>query len=172
MADVKKIIKDLAGAYGDSNENQGKMVQILKGLAFSDDPKANEFMKALDKWTTSQSKKMFKENTSKLSTETLEIVEIKEEIKIGKTVLEKGDKIKILTESMDFVGDAVDVLKPIFLEELSTFKRQNVGIELMGSRLGETILVLLGSEIGKSISREDAHTILDRIAVIAKNKMS
>lgn len=55
---VSKMIKDLADAYGDSNEAQGKMVQILKGIAFSDDPKANEFMKALDKWTTQQSKKM------------------------------------------------------------------------------------------------------------------
>ena len=53
-----KVIKDLANAYGDSNEDQGKMVQLLRGLAFSDDPKANEFMKALDKWTTQQSKKM------------------------------------------------------------------------------------------------------------------
>jgi len=59
---VSKIIKDLADAYGDSNASQGKMVQLIRGLAFSDDPKANEFMKALDKWTTTQSKKMFKEN--------------------------------------------------------------------------------------------------------------
>lgn len=56
---AKKVIKDLADAYGDSNDAQGKMVQLLKGLAFSDDPEANKFMKALDKWTTQQSKKMF-----------------------------------------------------------------------------------------------------------------
>ena len=58
---AKKVIQDLADAYGDSNDAQGKMVQLLRGLAFSDDPKANEFMKALDKWTTQQSKKMFKD---------------------------------------------------------------------------------------------------------------
>lgn len=55
---AEKMIKDLADSYGDSNEDQGKMVQLLKGLAFSDDPEANKFMKALDKWTTQQSKKM------------------------------------------------------------------------------------------------------------------
>ena len=89
MADIKKIIKDLANAFGDSNEEQGKMVQLLKGLAFNDDPKANEFMKALDVWTTSQSKKMFKESV---------IIEIPKDVRIPGTsvILEKGDKIKIL----------------------------------------------------------------------------
>lgn len=47
-----KIIKDLAKSYGDSNEDQGQMVQLLKGLAFSDDPKANELMKKIDKITS------------------------------------------------------------------------------------------------------------------------
>jgi hypothetical protein len=50
--DAKKVIKDLAKSYGDSNENQGKMAQLIRGLAFSDDEAANKFMQALDKWTT------------------------------------------------------------------------------------------------------------------------
>lgn len=54
--DVKEIISDLADAYGKSNEDQGKMVQLLRGLAFSDDPLANKFMKKLDKETTEISK--------------------------------------------------------------------------------------------------------------------
>jgi roadblock/LC7 domain-containing protein len=57
--DIIKVIKDLSNSYSDSNESQGKMVQLLRGLAFSDDPKANEFMKALDKATTQISNKMF-----------------------------------------------------------------------------------------------------------------
>jgi hypothetical protein len=56
--DVEKVIKDLANAYGDSNEAQGKMSQLIRGLAFSDDPKANEFMELLDKATTEISKKV------------------------------------------------------------------------------------------------------------------
>jgi len=50
--DIEKMIADLEDAYGGSNEDQGKMVQLLRGLAFSDAPKANQFMKKLDKATT------------------------------------------------------------------------------------------------------------------------
>jgi hypothetical protein len=93
--DISKIIKDLGNSFGGSNEDQMRGVTLLKGLATSDDPKANEFMKALDKWTTQQSKKM---SESK-------VIEIQDEIKIvqdGKDlILEKGDKIEIL-ETMGF----------------------------------------------------------------------
>lgn len=57
-ADVEKIIKDLAKDFGGSNEDQAAGLQLLKGLAFSDDPKANEFMRELDKCTTQISNKM------------------------------------------------------------------------------------------------------------------
>lgn len=56
--DVSKIIADLGSAMAGSNEEQMKAVQLLKGLALSDDPKANKFMKALDKATTQISKDM------------------------------------------------------------------------------------------------------------------
>ena len=62
----KKIIQDLADAYGDSNESQGKMVSLIKGLAFSDEPEANAFMKALDKWTTEYANKMKEPNSTEL----------------------------------------------------------------------------------------------------------
>lgn len=89
--DAKKVIKDLAKSYGDSNEDQGKMVALMKGLAFSDDPAANKFMKALDKWTTSYAEKV------KESTQEENILKIKEEVVINETViLEAGDKIKVL----------------------------------------------------------------------------
>lgn len=63
--DVEKVIKDLAKSYGDSNEDQGKMVNLMKGLAFSDDAEANKFMKALDKWTTEYANKNVKESKMK-----------------------------------------------------------------------------------------------------------
>ncbi len=51
--DVDAIIKELIEtSWAGSNEEQGKAVQLLRGLAFSDDPKSNAFMKALDKATS------------------------------------------------------------------------------------------------------------------------
>ena len=51
--DVEKVIKELKDTdFGKDNESQGKMVQLLRGLAFSDDPKANDFMKKLDAYIT------------------------------------------------------------------------------------------------------------------------
>lgn len=52
-ADVDAIIKELVDTgWSGSNEEQMKAVQLLKGLATSDDPKANAFMKKLDKFTS------------------------------------------------------------------------------------------------------------------------
>jgi hypothetical protein len=47
-ADVKKLIQDLIDTpSSDENDDQGKFVQLLKGLAFSDDPESDTFMKKL-----------------------------------------------------------------------------------------------------------------------------
>ena len=56
--DVSKIIKDLGDDLAGSNEDQMRGVQLIKGLALSDDPKANEFMQILDKATSQISKEM------------------------------------------------------------------------------------------------------------------
>ena len=51
--DVDKIIKELIDTgWSGSNKEQMKAVQLLKGLATSDDPKSNAFMKKLDKFTS------------------------------------------------------------------------------------------------------------------------
>lgn len=55
---VDKMIKDLSKDFGGSNEDQLAGVQLLKGLAVSDDPMANKFMKELDKATTQISQKL------------------------------------------------------------------------------------------------------------------
>jgi len=58
--DVKKIIKELIDtSWGGSNEEQGKAIQLLKGLAFSDDPLSNKFLNAMDKWTSGLDPKDF-----------------------------------------------------------------------------------------------------------------
>lgn len=58
--DVSKVINDLIStSFGGSNEEQLKAVQLLKGLATSDDPKSNKFMKALDKFTSDLNPKDF-----------------------------------------------------------------------------------------------------------------
>lgn len=57
MADIKKMIKDLGDTnWGADNEAQMKAVQILKGLALSDEPESNTFMKKLSDASTSIAK--------------------------------------------------------------------------------------------------------------------
>ncbi len=51
--DAKEIIKELIDTgWSGSNEEQMKAVQLLKGLATSDDPASNAFMKKLDNFTS------------------------------------------------------------------------------------------------------------------------
>ena len=51
--DVGAVIKELIDTgWSGNNEEQMKAVQLLKGLATSDDPKSNAFMKKLDKFTS------------------------------------------------------------------------------------------------------------------------
>lgn len=59
--DVKKAIDSLIDTdFGGSNEEQGKAVQLLKGMAFSDDPLSNKFMAAVSKAMDSLNKDDFK----------------------------------------------------------------------------------------------------------------
>jgi len=47
------VIKELIDtSWSGSNESQMKAVQLLKGIALSDDPAANAFMKKLDTFTS------------------------------------------------------------------------------------------------------------------------
>lgn len=51
--DVKEIIKELIKTdWGGSNEEQGKAVQLMRGLSFSEDPLADKFMDKLNKITS------------------------------------------------------------------------------------------------------------------------
>lgn len=59
-SDVSGVVKELIDtSFGGSNDSQMKAVQLLKGLATSDDPKANKFMQALDKATSDMDAKDF-----------------------------------------------------------------------------------------------------------------
>jgi hypothetical protein len=58
---VSKIIGDLIDTdWSGSNEEQMKAVTLLKGLATSDDAKANKFMKSLDTYTSKMDKEDYK----------------------------------------------------------------------------------------------------------------
>jgi hypothetical protein len=60
-ANVSKIIGDLIDTdWSGSNEEQMKAVNLLKGLATSDDAKANKFMKSLDSVTSKMDKEDYK----------------------------------------------------------------------------------------------------------------
>ena len=51
--DAKKVIADLGKTdWGVDNDAQMKAVQLLKGLALSDDPASNKFMKGLSDAST------------------------------------------------------------------------------------------------------------------------
>jgi translation initiation factor 2B subunit (eIF-2B alpha/beta/delta family) len=60
QTDIKKIISDLIETnWSGSNEEQIKAVQLLKGLATSDESSANKFMKELDDFTSTLKKEDF-----------------------------------------------------------------------------------------------------------------
>jgi hypothetical protein len=53
-AKVQGIIDTVVNTkWSGSNEEQGKALELMKGLAFSDNPKANEFLKKIDDFTSS-----------------------------------------------------------------------------------------------------------------------
>lgn len=59
--DVKSIIDEVIDTnWSGSNDEQMKAIQLLKGLATSDDPMSNKFMKALDAATSKMKKEDFK----------------------------------------------------------------------------------------------------------------
>ena len=52
--DIEKGINDLIGTdFSASDEAKGKAASLLKGLFFSDDPKAVELIEKMDKWFSS-----------------------------------------------------------------------------------------------------------------------
>lgn len=57
----KEVVKDLQGDFSGDNEDQMRGVELLKGLALSDEDIANKFMKELDKATTEISKRLLGE---------------------------------------------------------------------------------------------------------------
>lgn len=62
---VEKIIKDLMDTdWGDDDKSQYKAVEMLRGLAGSDEEVANKFMKELSNASTSIGKKVL--NTKQL----------------------------------------------------------------------------------------------------------
>jgi len=81
---VANVIKSLGDTdWGENNEAQMKAVQLLKGLALSEDPKSNEFMKALSSASTAIAKKVVAESEEEEDEEKVDSkkVEAKEENK-------------------------------------------------------------------------------------------
>ena len=98
--DIMKIIKDLGGSFGKDNESQMKASQLIKGLALSDDPKSNEFMKKLDIATTEISKEMTSEK--KEDKKKSEAIVVEQAVLINKKIiLEEGDSFRLVKESID-----------------------------------------------------------------------
>jgi len=94
--DIKKVIKDLQGNFGSDNEAQMKGIQLLKGLATSDDPLSNKFMKALNTETTriskeilggGESKDAVKDRAPQMGPGDTEVVELKSKVVRSLTAL-------------------------------------------------------------------------------------
>jgi hypothetical protein len=57
---VSDIIKTVISTdWSKDNESQMKVLQLMKGIATSDDPKSNKFMKAIDTFTSGLDPKDF-----------------------------------------------------------------------------------------------------------------
>lgn len=113
-ADVSGIIGEVIDTdWSGSNKEQMKAVQLLKGIATSDDPKSNKFMKALDKATSSMSKDDFKESVLK---ERLEEAKEDDAIKSLKSIIKMMGYLSKLDKAgiNDVIADlekVVNILK-------------------------------------------------------------
>jgi len=96
MADVKKIIQDIESKdLSSTNKQQAAFAEMIKGLAFSDDPLANKFMKKVDKAITKIAKDVLskEESFSKFITISKSV-----HIPESNIILTKGDKIRIIEQ--------------------------------------------------------------------------
>jgi len=119
---AKDMLNAIEKGFGTTPEDKNKILQLVKGMIFSDDPKAKEFMKKLDKATTdiAQDVKGEKKDTKKDEKKKESFV-VKEAFSIGDYTLEEGDEF-IITESDEkdsiTVTEEVDIPGTIYtLEE-------------------------------------------------------
>ena len=86
---VKEIIKELIDtSWSGDNESQMKAVQLLKGIALSDDPAANAFMKKLDKFTSGM--KMDEAEDKKMDKLSSKLAALRLEMKKSHSALDKA----------------------------------------------------------------------------------
>ena len=93
-----KAIKDLIDTkWSGSNEDQGKAVALLKGLAFSDTDISNKFMKELDKFTSGLKVEKFEEKIikTKSAQKVLQLLDKDWEYMDAVKKVSKEDKISI-----------------------------------------------------------------------------
>jgi hypothetical protein len=113
--DAKKIIQELIDTgWSGSNESQMKAVQLLKGLATSDDPASNKFMEKLDKLTSNMSVDEF---TMKESVDEAEMSS-KANPKLYKKVVDKLTDLYKRTHSSD-IEYKLDMIKGLNPKKLS-----------------------------------------------------
>jgi hypothetical protein len=76
--DSQGVIKELIDTgWSKDNKSQMKAIQLLKGLALSDEPEANAFMKKLDSFTSgmkSKNEAKGKDVKVKVSDETMDLI--------------------------------------------------------------------------------------------------
>jgi len=152
--DVNKMIKDLGGDFSGSNEDQMRGVQLLKGLALSDDPKANEFMQKLDAATTQISQEMSEGHYGKKK-------KVKEEVELSEGYFKIGitqmPPVYIESNSAAAVKSSLrNVLKPEPLRDISI---ERVSKSEMKKQLRD--MTKEGGEIKEESNIEESKTLID-----------
>jgi len=152
--DINQVIKDLGGNFAGSNEDQMKAVQLLKGLALSDDPKANEFMEKLDAATTQISNDLSEGNYGKKK-------KVKEEVELSegyfKIDITQMPPVYMESNSAAAVKSSLrDVLKPEPLRDISI---ERVSKSEMKKQLRD--MTKEGGEIKEEFNIEDSKSLID-----------
>lgn len=154
--DIRKIIKDLQKDFSGSNEEQMAGVQLLKGLATSEEDIANTFMKKVDQAITKISQELLKE-------ENAEVIEVTLAAQINEDVeLEPGDQIMVLRESQ---MDEVTTIPPRMVkdyEDRAEAERRAGGSIEIDTRL-PTVAITLSDGSEFFFQEREASDLLDTV---------
>lgn len=94
--DVKEIIKEFIETKWSDADSKGKGVELLKGIAYSDDPAAEKFMQDLDELSNTMEVSKYTDTEEAVeNSKRYKVIELQKSLKVGNYLLEKGDKIAL-----------------------------------------------------------------------------
>ena len=125
---IDGIIKELIDtSWSGDNASQMKAVQLLKGIATSDEPAANAFMKKLDKFTSGM----------KASAKKDESLEEANDPKMDKLSSKISDFSAMLNKQNSLIGKATDGDADKGKKLTKEFKKASVAMDKLSSLIDE-----------------------------------